>query len=175
MPFRLAKTVRACLTLSATAFLSTAAYAASFDFGAARSPIDHAICNDADLSALDSELADAYRTVLKGDADSADELRSAQRQWLKSRAPDGKIDPDSLKNAYCARIAELTAIPVIGVLPFVYPLTAIVVDAVVYGRALSVPQMGGMVLIVVASLGVNLGWPLLSLLHPGARARRHAD
>ena len=53
--------------------------------------------------------------------------------------------------------------PVIAVLLFVYPLTAIFVDAVVYGRALSVSQMSGMVLIVVASLGVNLGWPLVSV------------
>ncbi|PVX84187.1 DMT family transporter [Paraburkholderia unamae] len=51
--------------------------------------------------------------------------------------------------------------PVIAVLLFVYPLTAIAVDALVYGRALSVPQLAGMVLIVVASLGVNLGWRLM--------------
>ncbi|MDE1181946.1 DMT family transporter [Paraburkholderia sp.] len=62
--------------------------------------------------------------------------------------------------------------PVIAVLMFVYPLTAIVVDAVVYGRALSLPQLGGMALIVVASLGVNLGWPLLSALtRAGSRTR----
>jgi drug/metabolite transporter (DMT)-like permease len=65
--------------------------------------------------------------------------------------------------------------PVIAVLLFVYPLTAIVVDALVYGRALSVPQLTGMALIVIASLGVNLGWPLLSWLNPAARARRHAE
>lgn len=51
--------------------------------------------------------------------------------------------------------------PVIAVLLFVYPLTAIAVDAIVYHRALSVPQFAGMVLIVTASLGVNLGWRLL--------------
>jgi drug/metabolite transporter (DMT)-like permease len=65
--------------------------------------------------------------------------------------------------------------PIIAVLLFVYPLTAIVVDAVVYGRALSMPQLAGMVLIVVASLGVNLGWPLLSVLRPGGRVRRQVD
>ncbi|MBN3758519.1 DMT family transporter [Paraburkholderia sp. Tr-20389] len=54
--------------------------------------------------------------------------------------------------------------PVIAVLLFVYPLTAIAVDAIVYGRALGGAQMFGMVLIVVASLGVNLGWPLVSVL-----------
>ncbi|WP_027799979.1 DMT family transporter [Paraburkholderia dilworthii] len=65
--------------------------------------------------------------------------------------------------------------PIIAVLLFVYPLTAIAVDAIVYGRALSLPQLAGMALIVIASLGVNLGWPLFSLLVPGRRARRHAE
>ena len=65
--------------------------------------------------------------------------------------------------------------PVIAVLLFVYPLTAIAVDAIVYGRTLSPTQLAGMALIVAASLGVNLGWPLLSALVPRARARRHAE
>jgi drug/metabolite transporter (DMT)-like permease len=65
--------------------------------------------------------------------------------------------------------------PIIAVLLFVYPLTAIVVDAVVYGRALSPVQLAGMALIVTASLGVNLGWPLVSILRRGVRARRSAD
>ena len=51
--------------------------------------------------------------------------------------------------------------PVIAVLLFVYPLTAIAVDAIVYNRALSMAQFAGMALIVTASLGVNLGWRLL--------------
>lgn len=55
----------------------------------------------------------------------------------------------------------MLATPVIAVLLFVYPLTAIAVDALVYGRALSAPQLAGMALIVAASLGVNLGWRLL--------------
>jgi hypothetical protein len=49
------------------------------------------------------------------------------------------------------------------------------VDAVVYGRALSPLQLAGMALIVTASLGVNLGWPLVSILRRGVRARRSAD
>ncbi|MGF6758607.1 DMT family transporter [Paraburkholderia sp. GAS42] len=67
--------------------------------------------------------------------------------------------------------------PVIAVLLFVYPLTAIAIDALVYGRALSPMQLAGMALIVAASLGVNLGWPLLSVVLPDTRARagRHAD
>lgn len=65
--------------------------------------------------------------------------------------------------------------PVIAVLLFVYPLTAIAVDALVYGRALSVPQLAGMALIVVSSLGVNLGWPLVSVVRHGWRVRRPAE
>jgi threonine/homoserine efflux transporter RhtA len=65
--------------------------------------------------------------------------------------------------------------PIIAVLLFIYPLTAIDVDAIVYDRALSLPQLAGMALIVIASLGVNLGWPLVSLLLPHRRARRHAE
>jgi drug/metabolite transporter (DMT)-like permease len=65
--------------------------------------------------------------------------------------------------------------PIIAVLLFVYPLTAIAVDAIVYGRALSLAQWAGMALIVIASLGVNLGWPLFSLLGSGGRARRQAE
>ncbi|MGH8782381.1 DMT family transporter [Paraburkholderia sp.] len=63
--------------------------------------------------------------------------------------------------------------PVIAVLLFVYPLTAIAVDAIFYHRALSIAQLAGMVLIVVASLGVNLGWPLVSVLRH--RVRRQAE
>jgi drug/metabolite transporter (DMT)-like permease len=54
--------------------------------------------------------------------------------------------------------------PTIAVLLFVYPLTAIAVDALVYGRPLAPAQLVGMALIVTASLGVNLGWPLLSMV-----------
>ena len=67
------------------------------------------------------------------------------------------------------------ATPVIAVLLFVYPLTAIAVDALVYGRALSPLQLAGMALIVAASLGVNLGWPLLSVVLPGMRPRSRSS
>ncbi|WP_322092497.1 lysozyme inhibitor LprI family protein [Paraburkholderia bannensis] len=107
-----AGTVRVLLTLSGLAALPAVAYPASFDCGAARSPIEHAICDDGELSALDSQLADAYRNALKGQGDAADQLKMAQRQWLKSRVTDGKIDPNSLKEVYRARITELKGMPV---------------------------------------------------------------
>ena len=46
----------------------------------------------------------------------------------------------------------------IAVLQFIYPLTAVLVDWLVYGRALTPLQGAGVGLIVLASLGVNLGW-----------------
>jgi drug/metabolite transporter (DMT)-like permease len=52
------------------------------------------------------------------------------------------------------------SVSVIAVLQFVYPLTAVLVDWLVYGRALTPLQGLGVGLIVLASLGVNLGWSL---------------
>ena len=49
-------------------------------------------------------------------------------------------------------------LPVIAVLQFIYPLTAVLVDWLVYGRTLAPLQIFGVALIVVASLGVTLGW-----------------
>ena len=111
MSLRLTRAVRACLTISVAALLVPAVRAASFDCGAASSPIEHAICDDPQLSALDSELAVAYRNAVKGQGGSADRLRAEQRAWLKSRALGGKADLSALKEAYRARIDELKTIP----------------------------------------------------------------
>ena len=48
--------------------------------------------------------------------------------------------------------------PVIAVLLFLYPASAIVVDALAYGHLISVPQLSGLLLIIIASLGVTLKW-----------------
>jgi len=48
--------------------------------------------------------------------------------------------------------------PVIGVLTFIYPLVAIIIDWVVYGHPLGVAQALGMMLIALGTLGVRLGW-----------------
>jgi uncharacterized protein len=113
MPYRLISAFIVRAALSIAGLLSLSAHAASFDCGAAHSAIEHAICNDAQLSALDSELAVAYRTALQRQGDSVDQLKAEQRQWLRMRTSSGKIDADSLKRAYQARIAELDAMPVL--------------------------------------------------------------
>ena len=50
--------------------------------------------------------------------------------------------------------------PVIAVLSFVNPLTAITTDWLFFDRLLGLPQAIGMVLIVIGTLGVKLGWRL---------------
>jgi uncharacterized protein len=113
MPYRLKRAFIVRAALSIAGLLSLSAHAASFDCTAAHSAIEHAICNDAQLSALDAELAVAYRIALKGQGDSADQLKAEQRQWLRMRTSGGTIDVDALKRAYQARIAELNAMPVL--------------------------------------------------------------
>ena len=101
-----------CAIAFAIALLPAAAHAASFDCTAARSPIEHAICNDAQLSALDSQLADTYRAALNKHGADTDALKAAQRDWLKQRAPSGQIDVAALKEAYRTRIDEVKSQPV---------------------------------------------------------------
>jgi RarD protein len=48
--------------------------------------------------------------------------------------------------------------PMIGILTFIYPLVAIVVDWAIYHHPLGIDQAAGLVLIAVATLGVRLGW-----------------
>jgi drug/metabolite transporter (DMT)-like permease len=48
--------------------------------------------------------------------------------------------------------------PIIGSLSFIYPVVAIVVDNLVFGHSLSLIQLCGGALILLAAAGNNLGW-----------------
>lgn len=48
--------------------------------------------------------------------------------------------------------------PVIGVLTFIYPVVAILIDWAIYNHPIAVPQAVGMAMIAAATLGVRLGW-----------------
>ncbi|MGP3591728.1 DMT family transporter [Vagococcus sp. WN89Y] len=48
--------------------------------------------------------------------------------------------------------------PVIGSLSFIYPLVAVVLDALLFGHTLSPLQMMGGIVILLAAAGNNLGW-----------------
>ncbi|WP_263281382.1 DMT family transporter [Halotalea alkalilenta] len=51
----------------------------------------------------------------------------------------------------------------VGVLSFVYPIVAILVDAWAFGHLLGPVQIGGAVAILVAVAGMNFGWSLFRL------------
>ena len=55
--------------------------------------------------------------------------------------------------------------PVIGVLTFIYPVIAIIIDWAIYNHPIGLPQAIGMAMIAAATLGVRLGWRF-----PGRRA-----
>lgn len=48
--------------------------------------------------------------------------------------------------------------PVTGSLSFIYPLVAVVVDKLVFNHTLSLTQLAGGALILLAAAGNNLGW-----------------
>ncbi|TGT75259.1 DMT family transporter [bacterium M00.F.Ca.ET.159.01.1.1] len=48
--------------------------------------------------------------------------------------------------------------PVIGIVTFIYPVVAIIIDWALYAHPLRLAQAAGMALIALATLGVRLGW-----------------
>jgi uncharacterized protein len=86
--------------------LPTAASAASFDCGKARSFTEKAICADEELSRLDEGLARLYASSIA--ATSGKEkirLQRDQREWLKAR--EACTNALCIKTSYLERIAEL--------------------------------------------------------------------
>lgn len=56
----------------------------------------------------------------------------------------------------------LLSTPIIAIMNFIYPAVAILLDWLVYHHPLTLLQWLGLALIVVATLGVNLKWKILS-------------
>lgn len=83
-----------------------------------------------------------------------DGIRMQQWAWLAGLG----LMPTAL--AYVLIYGALPKMPTtaIAVLTFIYPATALGVDYLVYGQHISLLQMTGLILIVLASLGVNLNW-----------------
>lgn len=94
-----------CLCLASGA--NTAVQAASFDCAKATSDIEHAICNNPDLSSLDDRLSESYQLAMANlPGDQADALRSEQRSWLKQRdACNGQ--ETCLSDLFSQRAAQL--------------------------------------------------------------------
>jgi drug/metabolite transporter (DMT)-like permease len=51
---------------------------------------------------------------------------------------------------------------VIAIMNFIYPAVAILLDWLVYGHPLTLLQLSGVVIIVIATLGVNLNWRIFA-------------
>lgn len=86
--------------------LITSLYSASFDCKKASTFIENTICNDAELSKLDEELAAAYKKVFKSLSDKTD-LKKEQLDWLKS-SRDKCMSLECLKTSYTNRVLYLT-------------------------------------------------------------------
>ena len=78
------------------------ATAASFDCSKAASPTEQAICRQPELSALDEQVAAAYRQHNQQGL-----LQDNQRQWLAGPRAECKADVACLQSRYQERLAQL--------------------------------------------------------------------
>lgn len=107
----------ATLTLTAAATPVVVAEDPAFDCAKAAGEIESLICQNADLAALDRELAEVYAAslqALKGVADEKEAVKSLktyQRGWIKGRNDCWKAEDKRrcTEDLYRMRIAELQA------------------------------------------------------------------
>lgn len=85
---------------------------------------------------------------------SPSNLGAGQWSWLVTI---GIVHTGGVYVLLYTALPKLTT-PVIAVLLFVYPASAVLVDALFYGRMISAVQLAGFVLIMISSLGVTLNW-----------------
>lgn len=89
------------------AFLfSLSAQGASFDCGKAKSKVEHIICDDAEISKLDENVAASYKALLNKSAE-AREIRLSQKHWIWMR--DACPDVGCVKREYEFRLKILDA------------------------------------------------------------------
>lgn len=106
-------TFRGALLAAALLGAPAIAAAASFDCAKAGTPVEHLICADAGVSALDQRLAEAYKAASARDP----HVKETQREWLAgTRNKCGTAA--CLSQAYGARLEALkTAGPACAVTP----------------------------------------------------------
>ena len=81
-------------------------YSASFDCAKASSPFEKTICSNPNLSSLDEQLANVYKTA-KESATNPDQLKTEQIAWIKATRNCG-TDAGCIQQAYKARIVALS-------------------------------------------------------------------
>ena len=96
---------------------ATAAPGPSFDCARAGSAVEHSLCANAELAALDREEARLYRLALRAPAARRAHLVARQREFLAGRNRCGEdLEPfdQCIRNAYLEDIAEMRRIAGIG-------------------------------------------------------------
>lgn len=90
--------------------LSGGVAAASFDCHKAKSELEHSLCDNAELSQLDSQLGKHYQKLTSTLTPAeVKELRATQLVWLDRRVMDcATTEVNCLKNLYQKRIETLT-------------------------------------------------------------------
>jgi uncharacterized protein len=83
--------------------LSGSVFAAGFDCSLASAPIEHRICNNEEISLLDSQLSEIYKVQVK----KHPTLKVSQRSWLKNVRISSASDA-SLIAAYKQRITDIS-------------------------------------------------------------------
>ena len=89
--------------------LPLVSHAAGLDRKKAATPIEKAVCADAELGKLDAQLASAYdAATVQLSAQGRGLLRKGQRQWLAYRdAACAGLEPSCLNNEYRGRLRDL--------------------------------------------------------------------
>lgn len=83
-------------------------YDPSFDCAKATTPTEKRICASAELSGLDRDLSSAWKAATAAHPEQKDDLKTQQRQWLKSNA--SCVDDLCLSVRYRERIGFLKGI-----------------------------------------------------------------
>lgn len=102
------------LLLSLACLLPLLAEAASFDCAHANHPLEHAICADAGLSALDERLAASFRRARQFGVVGDNSLLEEQRAWLRDTRQDCAAQADvgaCVRLRYTWRLEELAMLP----------------------------------------------------------------
>ena len=81
----------------------------SFNCANAGTPVEHSICDNAELAVLDAQLAKVYKQARASAADG-NQVREDQRAWVKARNRCG-ANVQCLRESYQVRITKLGAKP----------------------------------------------------------------
>jgi len=87
------------------ALILSSSYGASFDCTKATTKVEHLICGDTQLSSLDEQLLQAYRSA-RASHPKPDMLKMQQRRWLNYTRDDCST-VSCLKDVYTERIERL--------------------------------------------------------------------